>query len=311
MKFIYVFPILYFGISWHLFAQGCSDAGFCSMGAMKPDQHFSRKENFRLRSIGIERYWAITKFSNVIQSTTIELNIGVGKKNTLQFKIPYSSSSAAKWRLEGFGDISLSFTRKLIDREKFDINGTLGAKIPTGNANRGLKAGLTLPMYYQVTLGTYDLVAGLSFINKNWLIATGIQQALHANKNQFTWAQWRDHPRRSEILKYSPSKNLRRGTDVMWRIERNFRFSRWNFTAGILSIQRITPDKITSPKSGKRIALAKTKGLAMSILASAKYRLSRRSSIQALFGNKLMQRKTNADGLSREQVVTLSYNHNF
>jgi hypothetical protein len=43
-------------ISRYGFSQGCSDAGFCTMGAMKPDQPFNKKIEVRLRSMEISFY---------------------------------------------------------------------------------------------------------------------------------------------------------------------------------------------------------------------------------------------------------------
>ncbi|HEY8934158.1 MAG TPA: hypothetical protein VIM65_03025, partial [Cyclobacteriaceae bacterium] len=37
-------------------SQGCSDAGFCTMGAMKPDQPFNKKIEFKLRSMEVSFY---------------------------------------------------------------------------------------------------------------------------------------------------------------------------------------------------------------------------------------------------------------
>lgn len=310
-KVLFIFIILCIFTAIQSFSQGCSDAGFCSMGAMKPDQHFSRKLTLKLRSIRLERYWAITKFSNTIQSTTLEFNASLGKKNVIQAKVPYMSSEAQNWRLEGVGDISLSFTRNIVDKEKYKINATLGAKIPTGDANGGLAGGVTLPMYYQISLGTYDAIAGISLINKKWLVALGYQQPLNANNNQFTWGQWADHPKQKYILKYSPSKNLRRSTDFMCRIQRNFSFSRWVFTSGFLFIQRFNKDRITSPQTGETVRVDGSEGMAWSLLLSAQYRFSHKSSLQLVFGNEVIQRVKNPDGLSREQVLTLAYQYNF
>ncbi len=48
------------------FAQGCSDAGFCTMGAMKPDQDYSKKVDFKLRSLELNYYHGQSTLSPVI-----------------------------------------------------------------------------------------------------------------------------------------------------------------------------------------------------------------------------------------------------
>ena len=40
----------------HSYSQGCSDAGFCTMGAMKPDQPYNKKIQLKLRSMEVSFY---------------------------------------------------------------------------------------------------------------------------------------------------------------------------------------------------------------------------------------------------------------
>ncbi len=313
------FPFLLFSLFFvsstffaeKMYAQGCSDAGFCTMGAMKPDQHFSKSVNFKLRSVKIEQYLGITQFDNKIQATTLDFNIGLSSKSTFQFKIPYMKSEHAGWFLEGIGDISLSYTKNIFASEKYQINATLGGKIPTGNSNGKIKSGQTLPMYYQVSLGTYDLVFGTSFISERWLIAAGYQKALNENGNEFSYSLWEGHKRQKEILKYPESYRLMRSGDVMLRLERNFRFSRFSFNAGTLFIHRFNEDRIKNPKTGETFRAAGSSGTAWTLLLGAQYRLSTKISIIGTFGEKITTRKFNPDGLSRGRVYVLACQYNF
>jgi hypothetical protein len=208
------------------------------------------------------------------------------------------------------GDISLCFTRNIFSTEKSDINLSVGTKIPSNKSNKDVN-GYPLPMYYQTSLGTYDFITGLSYINRNWLLATGIQIPLNKNENQFLWGAWTGSgEEQAYILKYSRSKELQRGTDVMIRVERNFRFSRLNFTLGVLPIYRITNDEITNP-AGQRFKPEGAKGLAMSGIFTTGYSFNVRSGIKILLGHKFVQRDENPDGLTREFVSTLSYFYRF
>ncbi|TAE45978.1 MAG: hypothetical protein EAY69_09570, partial [Cytophagales bacterium] len=89
----------------------------------------------------------------------------------------------------------MSYTRQVFQSDDWQINATLGAKIPTGDGNdQRSDDGKALPMYYQTSLGTYDAVLGVSAITKNWLFATGLQYPLfqNPNQNQFLWGVWKD-----------------------------------------------------------------------------------------------------------------------
>jgi hypothetical protein len=308
-KIIYVVIITLVSLT-EAFSQGCSDAGFCTMGAMKPDQPFNKKIEFKLRSMEMSFYRGTTPVSAVIYVATADLNFSINSKNSFQVKIPYLSVNGDLGSNSGVSDISLCFTRNVFSHEKFDVNFSLGGKIPSNNSDKEVD-GKPLPMYYQTSLGTYDLIAGVSLINRNWLFATGIQFPLNENENKFTWDAWADLQRPGYIQKHGPANELKRGTDVMLRIERNFRFSRLNFTLGLLPIYRINSDEILDKNTNKRIKPAGAQGLAMSAIVTAGYSFNVRSGVKLLLGRKIVQRDVNPDGLTREVVSTLSFYYRF
>ncbi|HYG01078.1 MAG TPA: hypothetical protein VD927_01480 [Chryseosolibacter sp.] len=299
---------------FRLSAQGCSDAGFCTMGAMKPDQPFNKKIEFKLRSMEVSFYRGTTTMTPVIYVATADLNFSLNSKTSFQVKLPYQYVTGHLAQTESLGDISLCLTRNISSSEKRDINFSLGAKVPSNNSDK-VKDGLPLPMYYQTSLGTYDAIAGISYITRGWLLATGIQVPLNKNENGFLWGPWFNHfaenkPDSLYAKGYDKAKALKRGTDVMLRVERNFRFSRWNFTLGLLPIYRITNDEITNP-AGKREKPVGAKGLAMSGIVTAGYSFNVHSGIRLLAGHKIVQRDVNPDGLTRELVTTISYYYRF
>ena len=292
-------------------AQGCSDAGFCTMGAMRPDQPFTKKLNIRLRSISLTQYIGLTKFDDRIISYIAEANIAISDKWQAQVKLPYTFVQGPLANTQGVGDISLSLTRTLLHRPEWQLNATLGTKIPTNDANFKNDTGLSLPMYYQSSLGTYDILAGIAFINKNFLFAAGIQHPFNQIDNGFKWGSWKEHSLTEIANKYPVSQFLDRGTDAMLRAEYNLRFSKWNINIGFLPIYRFTADRITDPMTGQRKRLDKSKGVALSGLLGGTYNFSVRSSLKILVGKQLLQRYKNPDGLSREFVNTITYQYRF
>ncbi len=302
-----------------LFSQGCSDAGFCTMGAMKPSQNFSRKVNLKLRSIELSQYIGVNKIGDVITSYTADINIGLSSKYTVQIKVPYMRVYGKLANTNGLSDISLSATRNLIAKEKYQVNFTLGAKIPPNNGDIKRNDNRPLPNYYQTSLGTYDVIAGISLITKKWLIAAGYQQPLNSNHNEFLWGGWNNAGTKdsAQARVYPLCKDLKRGNDVMLRIERSFRYSIVNAHLGLLGIYRLTKDKYTD-KFGNRITQDGTTGLALSGIAGMGYNFSARSGIKIIFGVRLVQRYQrpelhglSLDGLSREFVNTIGYEYRF
>jgi hypothetical protein len=301
-------------LSLNGYSQGCSDAGFCTMGAMRPNQHYAKKSNLRLKSIEGGTYLGFTEFRDILFSALLDFNFAITPRTAFQIKLPYNYIYGPLGSNQGLGDISLSSTRNLINREKYQINFTAGGKIPTGVPNAKSEDGRPLPMYYQTTLGTYDIVFGLSLISKNWLFATGYQQALNQVENRFTWGAWNGSPLREVAGHYPLSNQLKRGNDVMFRVERNFRSSRFNTYIGLLGIYRVKKDEITSPQTKQRVEVQKSDGLALTALYGFGYRFSVKTAVKFLIGASLIKRnhgKGNPDGLSRQLVNTLSFEYRF
>jgi hypothetical protein len=300
-----------------LWGQGCSDAGFCTMGAMKPDQPFNKKALVKLKSMELSFYRGKTTTSPIIYVSTIDMSFNlVDDKTFLQVKLPYQAVSGNFGKTSGIGDISLALTRNLYSSEKFDIGLTVGAKIPTNESNlKSKENGLQYPMYYQTSLGTYDFVTGISWVNRKWLFATGLQHPFNENKNQFTYAAWipvyQAGKEEGYVRTYWPAYHLKRGTDIMFRAERNFRYARFNMSLGALSINRISKDEVTNPNTNERVKLEGTTGMAFTVIGTVGYSFSVKSGVRLLVGKKLKDRVVNPDGLTRENVTTFSYYYRF
>lgn len=295
------------------------------MGAMKPDQPYSKRIAVKLQSAEISFYRGTTTLTPIIYVATADLNFSIKGKNTFQVKLPYQAVDGRLAKTQGMGDISLCFTRNIYRSDKFSLNLSFGGKIPTNRSDKTVKAPTgederwPLPMYYQTSLGTYDLISGISLINRKWLIATGIQIPLNHNHNQFVWASWAEAESSLKAYadEYNQAKDLKRGIDVMFRVERNFRFSKFNFSAGLLPIYRVTRDQfvksVTTDHESPSIQVkpAGAQGLACSVLATAGYNFDVRSGLKLLVGHVIKQREVNPDGLTRELVSSITYIYRF
>lgn len=327
-----VFSLLFVGFMLNGYSQGCSDAGFCTMGAMKPDQNYSRRIAIKLRSIEFNYYRGTSLLSPIIYAANVDFNIALTDRSSLQIKLPYQWIKGDLGDNAGLGDISLSYSTNLKTTSNWSYNGTLGAKIPTNDSNAKVNNEFTngqptpLHMYYQTSLGSYDGIAGFSMINQKWLLATGIQMAFTENGNEFIWGGFPGYPGlgssevelaagREYVRKYNTGIHLKRGTDVMFRIERNFKFTNFNFTFGVLNIYRITKDNVlkpaTSERAERREDLDGTLGLALSVIGTFGYQFDVNNSIKIIQGIKLVDRDVNPDGLTRNEVFSLSYVYKF
>lgn len=290
--------------------QGCSDAGFCTMGAMKPDQHYNRRIQVRLRSVEASQYVGITRFGDRVINYTADMGIGISEKLTFQIKMPYVIVDGPLTKATGIGDLSLGVTRNVVIKENYQIGVTLGTKIPTGTDNQLTKEGLPLPMYNQTGLGTYDFIAGVAMVTPKWMFATGYQHAFGTTNNTFLWGPWTGNPLEAEANLYPRANGLKRGEDIMFRAERNFRFLNYNFNIGLLPIIRVTEDSFVLPSEG-RIKVKGSDGMALTLLLGGGYQFSARSGIKIMNGFRLVKREKNPDGLSREFVSNIGYVYRF
>jgi hypothetical protein len=311
MNFKNIISICFFICHLNIFGQGCSDAGFCTLGAMRPNQSLPNKNTFKVRSVELSHYIGYTIFKDVISSTLIDINSSIGSRSNVQFKLPFTYCYGPLGTSLGLGDISFSYTYSTIVTERFQLLSTIGGKIPTNNSNQLSADGRPLPMYNQTSLGTYDFIAGVSFLTRNWLFATGVQVAFNNNGSQFKWGDWKTSPLTLIANEYPPSWNLKRGSDVMFRIERNFRSTKWNAYIGLLTIYRFTQDEISKGNENNRIKVDQTTGAAITALTGVGYRFSTKVSLKGLFGKKIINRETNPDGLSREWVTSIALEFKF
>lgn len=313
MRKLLVFVIIV-AACYPAFGQGCSDAGFCTMGAMSPSQIYTKKINFKLRALELNQYRGTTKITPVINVTTLDFTFGITEKASFQLKLPYQWINGNLGQASGLGDISYSFTYNMRSTEKYHINATLGGKIPSNNASKEESNGFTqsqsvdLPMYYQTSLGTWDIVAGAAFISKKWMFATGIQIPLaHNNNNDFRFTEWTEYPSWDYLTKNHLSNDLKRGTDVMLRVERAFHFSNLDIRLGLLPIFRITKDEIRDIDTNERVKLDNTTGMALSAILGVSYHFNTNHTAKLLIGQKITDREVNVDGLTRENVASLAY----
>jgi hypothetical protein len=297
-------------------AQGCSDAGLCTMGTLKPNQFFDNKLRFRLKSIDLNHTLGITPTQDRILQTSLDFNFTFKNSWTAQLKLPYQITQGRLGETQGFGDVTFSMSRVIFNNEKVQVALTLGGKVATGDANQARIDDRPLPLLYQSSLGSNDLIFGGSIRTRNWMFAAGYQRPLNATRNTFMPEMWEDTDKREEAALYFANNQFFRGSDVMMRVERNIRFSRLNIFAGLLSIYRITPDKVMMEHNGvmQNMEIKTSQGFVFTLMTGFGYQFSMKSGIKLLVGKKDFNQFTRGkhiDGLVRNWVYSFSYQYRF
>ncbi|MDX1905304.1 MAG: hypothetical protein SFU27_14215 [Thermonemataceae bacterium] len=311
MKFVLSIFLVIFTQQF-VFSQGCSSAGFCTMGSLKANQSYSSVHKVKINYIELSHLVANNGLGEVINASTLDASLSVGKRNRLQIRLPYAWVNGNFGQTKGFGDVYLAYSRNLLQKSTYSIDASIGTKFPRFTTALASPEGKPLPMYYSPSLGTYDIILGLSYLSEKWLLGIGYQAPLGKGDtdNFFDPKSWADTPL-SEIAKnYDYSVNFKRGQDIMLRLERNFRWGAYNLFVGAMPVYRITSDEVVD-EQGLKKEVKDSQGLALTGIMGGSYSLNVHNRIKLFYGHKILARKVNVDGLMKESVATIAYEWRF
>ncbi len=284
-----------------LMAQGCSDAGFCTIGAMKAGTNTTKNSSIGL-SFGINGGEEGTS----IFIPQIELTKKLGKKGFLEAYIPFVIASGDLGDNASIGDLILTYTRQIHREKSIVINSTISTRISTGNAD-ATDNNMALPMPYQSNLGTTDLILGLSAKwRKHLSAAVGYQQPIiQYNKNDYLPANLSGNATGD----YFASRQLERKGDVLLRIQGHISIKKFGIAAGPLFIYHLGEDIVTL-SNGSELSLTGSDGLTLNITANAYYQFKNwRADVSV--GTPTIVRDSRPDGLTRSFTLVPRITYNF
>lgn len=241
------------------YAQGCADAGFCSVGAM---QHGKQKEDTLHNSVGFSAAVGSGEKLSWVISPQLEIKTFINNHNYLEVKLPFQVVTGNLGTNYGIGDLITTYTHRIKNKtDKMNMYYTAGVRIGLGNGNDQL-SGKPLPMAYQISLGTTDVILGLSAnIGKYLTLAAGVQQpVLQYNDNGYHTTQNRD----SIETVYFSSRNLRRAGDALLRIEVKKDWKHSGIHGGPLVLYHLANDKSTLA-NGDKIELQNSAGFTVNV----------------------------------------------
>lgn len=277
-----------------IYGQGCSDAGFCTL------------ENFQGTTIDSVAFRNSIKFG---------ANIGSADNDVSVFGsyVEYSRKMNSKWEIlgkisflsqsiNGFSSSSLAdayLTTSFSASSSVKIIG--GFKIPFTDGN--LKDnGVALPMDFQPSLGTFDLILGSSKSYKNWTIVFAYQQPLVQNNNEFLV------PPNSNYLS---TNEFKRAGDVLLRTSYKFALhDKIIVSPSLLPIYHIANDKFTDSDNIEK-EIQGSKGLTLNANLYINFMFNKKNSLELSFGSPLVVRDSRPDGLTRSFVANLEYKISF
>jgi hypothetical protein len=304
MKPIILIPILsllHFFI-FNSYSQGCSDAGFCSLNAFKAKQNDSMYMKFQNEFKFGGSYGKADHEIDVLAGF-IEYHKDVDSCSSFDIRMTFTWQENDLVRSYGPSDIFMNANWSVAK----DVIVTTGCKLPltVGNANLN---GSYLPMDFQHSIGTFDVILGIGYKIKGFNLFLAGQQPLNKSKNKFLKESY---PPASPFREYQSTNSYRRRGDIMLRVVYPYMLNNWiTVTPGVLPIYHIADDQFINVE-GEKETIVGSKGLTLNANLFVDFVLNRRSKFTLSFGVPLVVRDVRPDGLTRKFVAGLDYGVRF
>lgn len=296
MKTFIIFLGIILGVlSTNIYAQGCSDAGFCTVDAFKPNEHYPHKTLQNLFKVGLNIGSADNNI--VVFGQYFEYKYLFNNKINLSTKLTALSQSGNETSNFDLSDFYLNGNFSIGEKTTL----TTGIKIPLTDGN-SKENNISLPMDYQSSLGTFDLILGVGHRFEKFNIALAYQQPLSQNKNQFI---------SSSTSNFYSTNNFKRAGDILLRVSYPIKVSeKLKITPSLLPIYHLANDTYTNTL-GQKVTIANSKGTTLNTNAYLDYKLNETSNLQFSVAMPLIVRDVRPDGLTRSFVANLEYSISF
>lgn len=298
----YIIPIITISFlsTFQVAAQGCSDAGFCTINSFKPENvdstEATKSTNNQLKIGG---FFGNADRSISVYGVYLEYNRKINDKFGMDVKITSMSQNGNGISTFGLSDFFVNGSYKAFEKVKF----TLGMKLPLNNANRK-ENNNSLPMDYQSSLGTFDLLVGVGYEIKKVQFVAAIQQPLTQNGNQFSAS---DYALDSPLRNFQSTNQYNRKGDILLRVSYPISLhKKLKITPSILPIYHLANDTYIDALNVKQ-QIVGSEGLTLNGNIYLDYSLSEKHALQLNIAAPFLVRKARPDGLTRSLVVNLEY----
>ncbi len=287
--------VLFFATSF-LHAQGCSDAGICSIGKAFQEETKTFKNSFEINSILGQADGNVSIFTQTLSYT---------RKFTEQFslgsRVTYNLANGDFGTRGQFGDAYLIGNYQFKEKNNKQWSVLLGWKFPFTTANAKIN-NISLPMDYQASLGTFDLFLGTNLNYKAWDFNLAIQiPVFNNNKNSYF-----DELSVSDDF---PTTNLfERKSDALFRTIYTLKTAnnKFLFKPNVLFIYHLGEDTFENQFSNRE-TIKGSDGLTINGNLIGIYNINSKNSIELSVATPFVVRDVRPDGLTRSFVLGLNY----
>lgn len=297
IAFIWIF-------SFRALSQGCSDAGFCSLGALK-NSPLTEQPKHQL-DIGFN--FGYGEQQTLTYNPYLQYGVRLNSQLQLQAKLTATYATGFLGSNTNIGDLYGVITYTIIKNKVNDIRLVGGVKIPLTTANDKAANGLALPLDYQSSLATYDFIGGVNYVLLNHLEVDAALQLPVIQNNQNTF--FPDEHTEARIKYFPPTNHLHRQPDALLRLGYYFNLPyAISVKPNLLAIYRLGFDSYTS-RAGEKITLTGTGGLTLNEGVTLTRQFNNHNQVEIIAAMPLIS-KTVDDGLIREWILNVQYSFAF
>ncbi len=298
----YLITLLFISTAYYLHGQGCSDAGFCTVNSFQPAGTDGPAEYNNQLKIGAS--YGLADYDIAVGGFYLEYNRQITQAIGLDAKITTLSQTGNDVSVFDISDLYLNVNYNFSEKLRL----TLGVKVPQTNGNTREDDGLPLPMDYQSSLGTLDLIAGLGYAIGNFHIVGAAQIPLTQNENEFVAD---DYPENSKLYEFQTTFKFVRSPDVLLRVSYPIQLgNRFKLTPSLLPIYHLGNDKYTDTQ-GTQQEIEGSEGLTLNGNLYVDFKITEKQGLQLSLGSPFVVRETRPDGLTRAIVAGLEYRMSF
>jgi hypothetical protein len=287
-------------ISLRVFSQGCSDAGFCSLGALKNINTFDQPKH----QLDLGFNFGYGEQKTLTYNPYLQYGVTLSDRISLQGKLTTTYASGFLGSSFNVGDIYGVITYAATKNQANVIHIIGGIKVPLTTANDKGSAGLPLPLDYQSSLGTYDFIGGINYVLSKHLEADAALQIpfIQNNHNTFFEDEYTDN----RIKYFASTNNFKRKPDLLFRLGYyiNLPYA-ISLKPNFLVIYRLSPDSYES-RSGIRSSIMGTQGLTLNEGVSITKQFKDHNQLEIIIAQPLISKRVD-DGLIREWILNIQY----
>lgn len=299
MKKILSIIVVFFIGTQIITAQGCSDAGICSIGNSFTTEKATKNliETSVVYGIGEADVTSITGYVTYSREFT--------KSFAMSAKITYFTANGDFGTRGQFGDAYLITNYKFAEKDQKQWSALAGFKFPFTTANAKIND-YPLPMDYQASLGTFDLIIGANYQIKQWDFNAGLQLPVFNNNKNSYFAEY------SGTDDFVSTNLFERKPDALIRTTYTYITSnkKWRFKPNVLFIYHLGEDTYENIFSNRE-TIKNSDGLTINGNLITTYQLNTNHFLELSLATPFLVREERPDGLTRSFTTGISYKVSF